>query len=378
MTAEQLSAEIKSKAISLGFELTGVCPAVAPAGASRLDQWLQAGYAGQMQYIAERREAYDHPGHVLDGARSIVMLGMHYRTEEPVATESGQGRVSRYAWGSDDYHNVIRDRLHQLADYLRELVPNAQTRGVVDTAPLLERDFGQLAGMGWVGKNTMLISPHAGSYFFLAALLTDVVLHYDASHQTDHCGTCTACLEACPTDAFPQPYVLDGSRCISYLTIELQDHIPEQLRTGMGDWLFGCDVCQEVCPWNRHAPKSEQAEFEQVPSMNPVHLSNLFGLDDEQFRLQFRRTPLWRSHRRGLLRNAAIVLGNQRCEEGTVALEKGIADIEPLVRSAAAWALGEIASDRALSLLQQAQATESDPFVASEIANALGKATNRT
>lgn len=374
----QLTTEIKKRAQALGFALTGICPAVTPVGASRLDEWLAAGYAGQMQYIGDRREAYDHPRHVLDGARSVVMLGMHYRSMEPAPVEVGQGRVSRYAWGTTDYHHVIRDRLHQLADFLRELLPNAQTRGVVDTAPLLEREFGQLAGLGWIGKNTILISPQSGSYFFLAALLTDAELQYDDAHRTDHCGTCTTCLEACPTEAFPQPYVLDGSRCISYLTIELQDHIPTPLRPGMGDWLFGCDICQEVCPWNRHAPQTEEAEFEPLSSMNPVDLAALFNLDDEQFRERFRRTPLWRSHRRGLLRNAAIVLGNQQAEESIEGLAHGLADPEPMVRGASAWALGEIANAQSSSLLQHRQTTESDSNVLAEIAAALDKHVNRS
>ncbi len=231
MSPEELSKRLKLRAVELGFQLCGICPAVAPPGANKLDEWFAAGYAGQMHYLADRREAYDHPRHILDGVQSVVMLAMHYRTEQPTKPTRGEGRVSRYAWGAADYHDVIRDRLHQLADYLRELAPAAQARGVVDTAPLLEREFAQLAGLGWIGKNTLLLSKHAGSYFFLAALLTDEPLQYDESFAADHCGTCTACLDACPTDAFPQPYVLDASRCISYLTIELQEAIPDRPRS---------------------------------------------------------------------------------------------------------------------------------------------------
>ena len=378
MTPTEITANVKRRAKSLGFQLSGVCPAVRPAGSERLDQWLAAGYAGEMDYIAERRQAYDHPKHVLEGVRSIVMLGMHYRSAEPSKATAGQGRVSRYAWGSSDYHDVIRDRLHELADFLKEISPGAKTRGVVDTAPLLERDFAQLAGLGWVGKNTLVISPQEGSYFFLAALLTDAVLRYDAPHETDHCGTCTACLEACPTDAFPQPYVLDGSRCISYLTIELQQSIPQQLRSDMGQWLFGCDVCQDVCPWNRRAPATDVPEFQPLPGMNPVDLASLFDLEDDQFRKRFRKTPLWRSHRRGLLRNAAIVLGNQRAERCLGALEKGLRDVEPLVRGASAWAVGEVGTEEARRLLESANSTESDRLVREEIAAAIKQAEKRT
>src|SRR5215213_3164023 len=226
--------ELKRRASELGFSLCGVCPAVAPPGAARLDEWLAAGYAGQMHYLADRRDAYRDPSRVLDGARSIVMLAMSYRTAEPAQPDAGQGRVSRYAWGEADYHDLIHERLDQMAGLLRDRVPQARVRGVVDTAPLLEREFAQLAGLGWIGKNTLLLSRDEGSWFFLAALLTDIELTYDAPHETDHCGRCRACLDACPTDAFPQPYVLDASRCISYLTIELREAIPSEMRMGMG------------------------------------------------------------------------------------------------------------------------------------------------
>ncbi|MGI9427536.1 MAG: tRNA epoxyqueuosine(34) reductase QueG, partial [Bythopirellula sp.] len=273
-----------------------------------------------------------------------------------------------------DYHDVIRERLHQLADYLREVAPDAVTRGVVDTAPILEREFAQLAGLGWIGKNTLLLSKQSGSYFFLAALLTDQEFVYDLPFETDHCGTCTACLDACPTAAFPQPYVLDATRCISYLTIELQDVIPTELRGDMGDWVFGCDVCQDVCPWNHDAPATIDAAFAPQQPLNPLQLAKLFDLDERDFKARFRQTPLWRSHRRGLLRNAAIVLGNQRDPKSLPALHKGLHDVEPLIRGASAWALGELRSDEAKQALQAKQQVETDPQVRAEIAAALASA----
>ena len=201
--------------------------------------------------------------------------------------------MSRYAWGDADYHDLIHERLARLGRVASpsECRPR-RVRGVVDTAPLLEREFAQLAGLGWVGKHTLLINRQQGSWFFLAALLTDVELSYDAPHETDHCGTCRACLDACPTGAFPQPYVLDATRCISYLTIELRDAVPAELRSGIGDWLFGCDVCQDVCPWNSRAPLSRQAEFVPREDSNPIDLISLFELDDAAFRERFRHTPL--------------------------------------------------------------------------------------
>jgi epoxyqueuosine reductase len=385
MTPIGLTTALKRRARELGFALAGACPAVRPPGAERLDEWLARGYAGEMHYLADRREAYNHPRHVLDGVRSIFMLGFHYRTAEPAPAAAGQGRVARYAWGAVDYHDLLRQRLHDLADYLRELAPHAATRGCVDTAPLLEREFAQLAGLGWIGKNTLLLNKHAGSYFFLAALLTDQQLTYDAPHESNHCGTCTACLDACPTQAFPQPYVLDASRCISYLTIEHRTSIAPDLREKIGDWLFGCDVCQEVCPWNRHPPPSKGgvrggidgtpipkdsdfAELQPLESMNPIDLAALFNLTEADFRRRFRHTPLWRPHRRGLLQSAAIVLGNQHDERAIPALKKGLQDEEPLVRAACAWALGQLQTPAAERLLANRAAIEENPAVLQEIA----------
>lgn len=367
----ELTRAVKAQASALGFSLVGVAPAVAPSGLARLDEWLAAGYAGQMHYLAGRRAAYEHPRHVLEGVRSIVMLGLPYRTLPVVAPVAGQGRVSCYAWGTADYHDLIHDKLRALAQIVRKHVPQAKLRGVVDTAPLLERELAQLAGLGWIGKNTLLLNKPAGSYFFLAALLTDQVLEYDAAYAADHCGGCQACLEACPTGAFPQPYVLDATRCISYLTIELKGPIPRELRQGLGDWLFGCDLCQEVCPWNRRAPLSGEEGLRPTAKSNPVALAELFDLDEAAFRQRFRHTPLWRARRRGLLRNAAIVLGNQRAVSALPALCRGLDDPEPLVRGAAAWALGRLGTPEAEAALRRRAAVENDPTVREELDLAL-------
>jgi epoxyqueuosine reductase len=374
MDQEKLTGGLKRRAAELGFSLCGICSAVSPPGAARFDDWLAAGYAGQMHYLADRREAYSHPRHVLDGARSVVMLAMNYRTAEPVEPRTGEGRVSRYAWGDADYHDLIRNRLNQLAEFLCACNPAAHVRGVVDTAPLLEREFAQLAGLGWIGKNTLLLNRNEGSWFFLAALVTDLELQYDRPHKTDHCGTCRACLDACPTNAFPQPYVLDASRCISYLTIELRDAMPVELREGVGDWLFGCDVCQDVCPWNSRAPVSRETVFAPRDDNNPMDLISLFDLDDAGFRERFRHTPLWRPKRRGLLRNAAVVLGNRPTTAAIPALIRGLGDDEPLVRGACAWALGRHSESEAKRALESRLAVESDTEVLSEVRSALAAA----
>lgn len=360
-TASTLTAVLKAEAASLGFVLSGVAPAVSPQGFAHLREWIAAGYAGEMRYLADRLSAYEHPRAVLDGVQSILMLGFPYKTAEPTTADSLAGKVARYAWGPVDYHDLLHDRLSLLSKKLLAAVPHAKVRGVVDSAPLLEREFAQLAGLGWIGKNTLLLHRQQGSYFFLAALLTDQTLVPDVPFAADHCGSCTACLDACPTQAFPQPYVLDATRCISYLTIELKGAIPAALRPGIEDWAFGCDVCQEVCPWNRRAPLTSEPSL--LPAnKNPLALAPLFDLTEDGFRQVFRKTPLWRSKRRGILRNAAIVLGNSKNPDEAVApLSKGIADAEPLVREAAGWALFQLGTDSALALLRAHLAVESDP-----------------
>jgi epoxyqueuosine reductase len=283
--------------------------------------------------------------------------------------------VSRYAWGLD-YHDVSRRRLERLAEIVHRHVPQARVRAVVDTAPLLERELAELAGLGWIGKNTLLLNKRAGSWFFLCALLTDVELEFDALHETDHCGTCRACLDACPTQAFVDEHVLDPRRCISYLTIESREPIPRELRPQIGDWLFGCDICQEVCPWNREAPVIDDPEFQPRDGATNLDLTALFYLDDTQFRARFRHTPLWRPKRRGILRNAAIVLGNQaaagnQAPEVLPALILGLNDEEPLVRGAAAWALGQRNAAEARSALRCRLGRETDARVLGEITAAL-------
>jgi epoxyqueuosine reductase len=371
LVAVSLTLELKAAAGRLGFEPLGVCPAVTPEGIGRFHDWLAAGYAGEMQYLATRVEAYSHPSHVLDGVRSIVMLALPYRTLEPSPPQPGRGRVSRYAWGTD-YHDLIRARLNTLCELMSQHRPSARVRSVVDTAPLLEREFAQLAGLGWIGKNTLLLNKHAGSWFFLCALLTDLELEFDQPHQADHCGTCRACLDACPTQAFVDARVLDPRRCISYLTIESRQPIPHELRAGVGDWLFGCDICQEVCPWNREAPVVDEPELRPEDGATTIDLCDLFYLNDDQFRVRFRHTPLWRPKRRGILRNAAIVLGNQlaagaEMPQAIAALIRGLNDEEPLVRGAAAWALGGCDTVEAIAALRERLPHEIDPNARAEI-----------
>ncbi|MBT6495730.1 MAG: tRNA epoxyqueuosine(34) reductase QueG, partial [Planctomycetaceae bacterium] len=255
--------------------------------------------------------------------------------------------------------------------FIHRLCPGCHTRGIIDTAPLLERDFARLAGLGWFGKNTMIINKQLGSWLFLAALLVDFDLEYDSPHDTSHCGTCTRCLDVCPTDAFPEPYVLDARRCISYLTIELRKPIPMKLRDGMGEWMFGCDLCQDVCPWNRKAPVTREAAFSPSADLNPVDAIRLLGMNDDEFKKRFAKTPLARPKRSGILRNAAIVLGNRRSAEAIPALVTALDDHEPLVRGATAWALGRMGGATAVAALHSRLRVEDNTDVLSEIRHAL-------
>jgi epoxyqueuosine reductase len=346
-----LEQRIKAQAQSLGFELVGIAPATPADGFDRLAAWLDRGFAGEMAYMQRHREACRHPQSILPQVRSVVMVGMNYKPasgdqpgiEEADGTGQARGKVARYARGAD-YHDVLRARLKQLLAWLQVEMPDCRGRGVVDTAPLLERDFARRAGLGWFGKNTMLLNKRVGSYFFLGALLVDLALQPDRPHDSSHCGTCTACLDACPTEAFVEPGVLDARRCISYLTIELRGPVPSALREPMGDWVFGCDVCQEVCPWNRKAPAASEPAFRPRVGSDSVDLVELLGLSEEEFRVRFQGTALLRSRRRGLLRNAAIALGNSGDESALPVLRRALEDPEPLVREAAAWAIDRIIS----------------------------------
>jgi epoxyqueuosine reductase len=359
-----LESRLKSAAQQLGFTLVGIAPATDADGFARYEAWLDAGHAGEMAYLHRRRAERRHPRAVLPAVRSVLMVGLEYAPASgtrqcaecapiecaPIELAMARarhtdgcrspGQVAQYARGPD-YHRLIWDRLNALADWLRQEVPGCQAAGVTDTAPLLERDFARRAGLGWFGKNTMLINKRRGSFFFLGALLTDLELRPDAPHTASHCGTCTACLDACPTQAFPEPGVLDARRCISYLTIELRSPIPEELRAGVGDHLFGCDVCQEVCPWNRHAGAGPVA-FPADPDLATLDPVELLGLSDEEFRRRFRHTSLSRAKRGGLLRNAAIVLGNVGDERALPALERAATDANEVIAEAARWAIGRI------------------------------------
>ena len=345
-----LEERLKQQARVLGFELAGIAPATDADGFDRLRDWLQRGFAGTMDYMHHHGDARRHPSSILPDVRSVVMVAMNYRPIDepsrfsarsfPALPQLGSptGRIARYARGRD-YHDVLRERLHRLLDWLCRERPDCRGRGVVDTAPLLERDFARRAGLGWFGKNTMLLNKRLGSYFFIGALLTNLELACDPPHTANHCGTCTACLDACPTNAFVAPGLLDARRCIGYLTIEHRGAVAKELRAGLGDWLFGCDVCQEVCPWNRKAPAGTEPTLQGLEGLDSIEV---LGLSEEAFRRRFRGTALMRTKRKGLVRNAALVLGNTGDAAALPALRCALDDVEPSVREAARWAIEQI------------------------------------
>jgi epoxyqueuosine reductase len=372
-TSATLTGRIKSKARDVGFDAVGVARVQAYPHADAFRAWLRQGMHGEMGYIPRREAERLDPAEVVPGARSIVSVAKLYRTQEIPADlrdDPTRGVISRYAWG-DDYHDVMSGQLKELRAWIEdESETSFDSRVYVDSGPVLEREVAMLAGLGWIGKNTMLMSRELGSYFFLGEIITTLDLEADAP-VTDHCGSCTKCLDACPTDAFPEPYVLDARKCLSYLTIELKGAIPDEHREDVGDQVFGCDICQEVCPWNRKAPVVDDATYQSRPGLVAPELPPLMHTTDEAFRERFRRSPLKRTKRRGLLRNVAVALGNTGSPDALPALEHGMSDPEPLVRRHVAWALGRIGGKRAEDALRDALALEDDADVAAEIDSAL-------
>ncbi|MEC8555132.1 MAG: tRNA epoxyqueuosine(34) reductase QueG [Planctomycetota bacterium] len=363
-----LKADLKQRAAELGFVLSGVAAAASPGRLPALNRWLDSGFHGEMSYLETRREAYQHPNSIVDGCRSLLMLALPYDSS---GVEEQASKIARYARGQIDYHDIIHARLKRLKSWLLKREPQAKVRGIVDTAPLLEREFAEIAGLGWVAKNTMLINRSWGSYFFLAAILTDIELTPDTPHEKSFCGTCTACLDNCPTGAFPEPFVLDATKCISYQTIENRDEVAKEVKPHFHEWMFGCDICQEVCPWNKHPKECDSELLPELESFNPVEL---LELTEEEFRERFRKTPFWRPRRRGMLRNAILSVGAQKLPEAVPALQRLLRDEEELIRMSAAWSLMQLDAKSHQVALQVALVKEDSPVVRENLKELLGRA----
>jgi len=343
---------VKQAATEAGFDLCGLAPATDSRELEYFPEWIAAGRAGEMKYMESRNDQGELKraslSRVAPWARSVIVCAINYNTDHPYSTEvkdQTRGWISRYAWSAEDYHKAVLHRLKQVeAALLRsaaESHPDLITRSYVDTGPIVERVFAKYAGIGWVGKNTCIINQKKGSWLFLGVILTSLDLQVDLP-APDRCGSCTRCIEACPTDAILAPYQLDSNRCISYLTIEKRGSIPEELREGIGRHVFGCDICQDVCPWNRKAPVTSAPDFASRPGFVNPALDWLAEMSADEFKNTFRASPIRRTKHSGLRRNAAIAMGNSDEPKFLLTLKKLASDPDPAVSESATWAIAKL------------------------------------
>ncbi len=359
------SQQIEKLALELGFFKAALTPLEKNSkGSQYFNQWIDSAYHGEMAYLERGREKREDPQQILSEAKTILCLAWDYRTWEYKKSPF----ISRYAW-EEDYHLVLGEKLKLLHENLKLYFPKNNFKTYVDTGPVMEKYWAEQAGLGWIGKHTNLIHPKEGSYFFLASILTDLEEEKSSPKIEDHCGKCQACIDVCPTRAIIAPYVLDARLCISYLTIELKGSIPRELRTQIGHHVYGCDDCQEVCPWNRKAKLP--LEFLRSASVEELHF--YLNLDIQAFKNYFKNTPILRAKRRGFLRNVCVVLGNMKLEESIPFLSKALEDDEVLVRGHAAWALGQYENEAILLLLEKTLQKEEDLWVKEEICQILKK-----
>jgi epoxyqueuosine reductase len=330
-----LKEAVRGEARRLGFTGVGFASSGRHPAAARLREWLERGFAADMTWMHRREAERGNPARLIPWARTLIVAALPYSSDLSGEIPPSQARISRYARGGD-YHDVLKERLARLGSFLSRVAPGARSCPVVDTGAILEKAWACTAGLGWQGKHTNLIAPEAGSFFFLGELATDLELAADTTSITDRCGACTLCLDACPTQAFPEPYVLDARRCISYLTIEHRGAVPEELRERFGNRVFGCDVCQEVCPWNGDAAPGDPRLEDHAPAPDLV---DLIGLDREEFQRRFAATPLRRAGWLRFLRNVAVALGNSQDPRAVPALRAALAIPDPLLQEHVRWAL---------------------------------------
>ncbi|MGA2905043.1 MAG: tRNA epoxyqueuosine(34) reductase QueG [Candidatus Korobacteraceae bacterium] len=353
-----LKHEIKRLALEVGFDLAGVAGVADTPEHRFFPDWLADGRGGEMKYLEARNQAGELKraslANAAPWARSVVVCALNYNTDHTYSTHAGtasQGWISRYAWSQRNYHNVVLDKLRLLEARLIDICKQSEiqlprTWCYVDTGPVIERIFAKYAGIGWIGKNTCVLNERLGSWLFLGVLLTSLELAPDLP-PPDRCGSCTRCLDACPTNAFPAPYQLDATKCISYLTIELRGTIPEQLRPSIGRQVFGCDICQDVCPWNRHAPITSAPELHAREKLVNPDLDWLAQLSVEEFREIFRGSPVKRARFNGLRRNVAIAMANSGDKRFLTILEKLSNDEDTVVAEHARWGVGRLGISRA-------------------------------
>jgi len=354
--------------LEAGFDRVGCLP-LSEAGDPRFEEWLASGMHGEMSYLPRHAPAKTNPERAFPQFRTVVVAAMEYGAGTPAPTDPLVGNISRYALG-DDYHDVLKQRMRLAVQSLRALDPELRTRIFVDTGPINEKLVARKAGLGWVGRNTNLINPSVGSYLFLALLLVDAELEATGPEEPDRCGLCEDCIPACPTGAIVAPYVLDARRCISYLTIELRGAVPRDLRGLVGNRIFGCDDCQEVCPWNRFARAAAPEQLTQRPGFRDRTLEEWLALDEDSWTATFAGSPITRPGYVGFLRNVVVAAGCARDQSLKSPLRRFLRHQEALLRGHAAWALGELHDVEAL---ESALTDEEEPWVKEEIQAALGR-----
>ncbi len=362
---QDLISGIRREARRVGFFRVGIASVGTAPNYDFYRRWLAEGYHGGMSYLARQARKRMDPRLIFPDAGSLLVLGMNYFSGSRRADSPLQGRISRYAWG-EDYHGILGKRLESLLQFIRDRNPAADGKCYVDTGPVMEKAWGASTTLGWIGKNTNLISKDRGSWIFLGVVLLNIPLQPDPGGG-NFCGTCRSCIDACPTGALLAPYVLDARRCISYLTIECRDIIPRHLRPLIGNRIFGCDDCQEACPWNRFARTTSEENFLPSEERGMRDLIPLAGITDEEFKRRFGKSPLYRATRDGFVRNVLTALGNSGKREAIPVIEKSLRDPSPLVRASALWALGEISHERVRALLPRVKRNENDPVVLEEI-----------
>jgi len=365
-TVTEKTLRIERFAKEIGFDGFGVTREVPTQSVEKYKNWLSLGYEGEMSYMRRNVEKRSNLDLVLSGVKSVVCLRTNYLTADKgmeFVNDKEHGDISLYAL-NEDYHDVLVQRHQKLEKKIKEEFSGCQTKPYVDTGPILEKPLAENAGLGWIGKHTNLITESVGSYYFLSEILVDAVME-PSEPSLDKCGTCRSCIDICPTQAIVAPYVLDSRRCISYLTIELKGVIPLEFRKAMGNHIYGCDDCQIVCPWNSFAVKTDEESFRARDGS--FQLIELMRLNDEAFRKRFKKSPVKRTKRRGLLRNVAVALGNSGNLSAVGPLIDALSDHEPLIRAHVVWALGELLGKKALPILNKILTNEEEDIVKDEI-----------
>jgi epoxyqueuosine reductase len=361
MTDMKIEASIKKEALRIGFHLAGICSVTEGETIPFLENWLKNHFHGEMKYMENPKRSLPHS--VLPSLRTMVVVGLNYRWPEESDGDQ-EGMISKYAW-SADYHNIMKPMLEELARFIQQASPDHATRAYVDTGPIVEKHWAQKAGIGWIGKHTNVLNQQGSSWFFLGVVLTDAELQPDLPAE-DHCGTCTQCIEACPTRAIVQPYVLDARLCISYLTIELRDSIPRELRTLIGNRIFGCDDCQDVCPWNRFAYAGDP-RFNPRPEVLAARLRDYLRLSEPEFRTRFAQTNVLRAKHRGFLRNCLVAAGNVKSAELRSEIEHHLKSDDEMIREHAVWAMAQFDDAESRNRLQEARKEETSAVVLEEL-----------